>query len=150
MTEQHREGHGQMMEMGHMDGMGYVMGMCIKHADMLGFTDDQIMKMKPIQREMQKKQAQFEADLKIAKIDLIEIMAVKDFDLEKSSAAIKKIEEIETANHLEMSKAMKKMRAILTDEQFEKIKKMMAMKMDGKEPEKKMKKLIMNTKRSLI
>ena len=126
------------MEMGNMDKMGDMMGMCIEHADKMGLTDDQIAKMKPLHREMQKKQARFKADRKIAEIELMEIMEVKDFDLEKASAAVKKIEEIKTAHHLEMLKAMKEMRTILTDEQFKKMKKMMSMKTGEKKPAKKM------------
>jgi Spy/CpxP family protein refolding chaperone len=134
----HGEGHGQMMGMGHMDRMGDMMGMCIEHADKMGLTDDQVMKMKPVHSEMQKKQARFQADRKIAEIELREIMEVKDFDLEKANAAVKKIEDIKTAHHLEMLKAMKEMRTNLTDEQFVKMKKMMSMKMGEKKPAKKM------------
>jgi Spy/CpxP family protein refolding chaperone len=135
---EHREGHGQMMEMGNMDKMGDMMGMCIEHADMMGLTDGQIMKMKPLHREMQKKQARFQADLKIAEIELMEIMEVKDFDLDKAGSAVKKIAEIKTAHHLEMLKSMKEMRTILTDEQFKKMKKMMSMDMHEKRPAKRM------------
>jgi Spy/CpxP family protein refolding chaperone len=121
-----------------MDKMGDMAGMCIEHADMMGLTDDQIMKMKPIHREMQKKQARFKADQKIAEIELMEIMDVKDFDLEKASSAVKKIAEIKTAHQLEMLKAMKEMRTLLTDEQFKKMKKkMMPMKAGEKKPVKK-------------
>jgi len=136
--KKHREGHGQMMEMGNMDKMDEMMGMCIDQADKMGLTDDRIMKIKPVHREMQKKQARFKADLKIAEIELMEIMEVKDFDIERASSAVKKIAEIKTAHHLEMLKAMKEMRAILTDEQFKKIKKMMPMKMGEKKPAKRM------------
>lgn len=132
-----REGHGRMMEMGGMDRMGDMTGMCIAHADMIGLSDDQIMKMKPIHREMQKKQARFKADLRIAEIELMEIMEVKNFDMEKASAQVKKIEGIRTAHHLEMLKAMKEMRAILTDEQFKKMKMMMPMKVVDTKPAKK-------------
>ena len=135
---EHREGHGQMMEMGNMDKMGDMMDMCIEHADKMGLTDDQIMKTKPIHSEMQKKQARFNADRKIAEIELREIMEVKDFDLEKASSAVKKIGEIKTAHHLEMLKTMKEIRTILTDEQFKKMKKMMSMKTGEKKPAKKM------------
>ena len=127
--KEHRQGHGRMMEMGDMDKMGDMAGMCIEHADVMGLTDDQIMKMKPIHREMQKKQARFKADQRIAEIELMEIMDVKDFDLEKASSQVKKIAEIKTAHQVEMLKAMKEMRTILTDEQFKKMKKMMPMKM---------------------
>jgi len=124
----------QMMEVGNMDKMDDMMGMSIERANKMELTDDQIMKLKPIHREMQKKQARFKADLKIAEIELMEIMEVKDFDLDKASSAFKNIEGIKTAHHLEMLKLMKEMRAILTDEQFKKMKKMMPTKMNKKKP----------------
>jgi Spy/CpxP family protein refolding chaperone len=93
--------------------------------------------MKPMRSEMQKKQARFNADLRIAEIELMDILEVKDFDLEKASAAVKNISDIKTAHHLEMLKAMKEMRTILTDEQFKKMKKMMPMKADERKPAKK-------------
>jgi len=126
--KEYREGKGQMMAMGNMDKMGDMMGMCIEHADEMGLTDEQTMKMKPVHSEMQKKQVRFKADVKIAEIELMEIMEVKDFDLEKARSAVKKIAEIKTVHHLEMLKAMKEMRTMLTDEQFKKMKKMMSMK----------------------
>jgi Spy/CpxP family protein refolding chaperone len=133
----HGEGYGQMMGMGTMDRMGDMMGMCMQHADMIGLTDDQILKMKPMRSEMQKKQARFNADVRIAEIELMDILEVKDFDLEKAGAAVKNISDIKTAHHLEMLKAMKEMRTILTDEQFKKMKKMMPMKADERKPAKK-------------
>ncbi|MBU5638963.1 hypothetical protein KOM00_19775 [Geomonas sp. Red69] len=133
-------GYGRMMEPGK---MGDMTAMCLEHAEKLGLTDDQTMKMKPLHREMQKKQARFMADLKIAEIELAEIMEVKDFDLEKATSAVKKIEGIKTSHHLEMLSAMKQMRAILTDQQFKEIMKMAPMKMkmgEGKPGAKHMKK----------
>jgi Spy/CpxP family protein refolding chaperone len=122
---EHGEVHGQMMEMENMDNSGAMMGMCIKHAEKMGLTDEQIIKIKSVHMEMLKKQIRFNADLKIAKIDLVEIMEVKDFDLDKASAAVKRISGIKTAHHLEMLKALKIMRTVLTDEQYKKMKKMM-------------------------
>jgi len=64
----------------------------------------------------------------------MEIMEVKDFDLEKAGAAVKKIADLKTAHHLEMLKAMKEMRTMLTDDQFKKMQTMMSMKKDVKKP----------------
>ena len=139
----HGEGHGQMMAMDNMDMMGGDM-MCMEHAHHMGLTDDQMTKMKPIHREMQKNQIRSKADLKIAEIELMEIMEVKDFDLDKAISAVKKIEDIKTARHLEMLKAMKDMRAILTDEQFKKMQKMCMMKMGEKKHGKMMDKPAQN------
>jgi Spy/CpxP family protein refolding chaperone len=133
---EHRNGPGMMGDMGGMGMLGMMgdMGMCLKHAEMMGLTDDQMNKMKPLHFEMQKKQARYKADLKIAMIELMEIMEVKDFDMEKATAGVKKIEGIKTAHHLEMFKAMKEMRTNLTDAQFEKMKKMMLMEMGESKP----------------
>jgi len=130
-------GHGPMMEMDHMDMMGGDM-MCMEQANKMGLTDDQMAKIKPLHREMQKKQIRSKADLKLAEIELMEIMEVKDFDLDKATTAVKKIEDIKTAQHLEMLKAMKDVRAILTDDQFKKMHKIMSMKMGEKKHGKKM------------
>jgi Spy/CpxP family protein refolding chaperone len=132
----HGEEQGQMMAMGNMEMGGDMMFM--EHANKLGLTDEQMAKMKPLHTEMQKKQIRSKADLKIAEIELMEIMEVKDFDLDKATSAVKKIEDIKTAQHLEMLKAMKDMRAILTDEQFKNMRKMCMMKMGEKKHEKKM------------
>jgi Spy/CpxP family protein refolding chaperone len=136
--KEHRESHGHMMDSGHLDKMGDMMGMCSEHAGMMGLSDDQVAKMKPAEREIQKKQARYKADVKIAEIELMEIMEVKDFNLEKATVAVKKIADIRTAHHLEMLKAMKDMRTMITDEQFTKMKKMMSMKSGDKKHEKKM------------
>ena len=136
--KEHRGGHGSMMEMGTMNQMGDMMGMCLENAGTMGLTEDQIMKIKPAHREMQKNQARFRADLKIAEIELMEIMEVKDFDLDKANAVVKKMAEIKTAHQLQRLKAMKEMRTILTDEQFKKMKKMMPMVMGEGKPAKRM------------
>jgi Spy/CpxP family protein refolding chaperone len=133
--KEHRGGHGQMMKMGDM------MGMCIEQAGNMGLTDDQITKMKSLHREMQRKQARFKADLKIAQIDLMEIMEVKNFDLDKAGSAVRKITEIRTTQQLVMLKAIKEMRTMLTEEQFKKMKMMLFTKMgENKQAERMMKK----------
>ena len=134
--QSHGEEQGQMMAMGNMEMGGDMMFM--EHANKMGLTDEQMAKMKPLHTEMQKKQIRSKADLKIAEIELMEIMEVKDFDLDRATSAVKKIEDIKTAQHLGMLKAMKDMRAILTDEQFKNMQKMCMMKMGEKKHEKKM------------
>lgn len=129
--DMHRPEMGGMMGMGGMEHMDEMMGMCLEHADKIGLTPDQTKKITPIHREMQKKHVRFKADLKIAELEKMEIMEVKDFDLEKANAAVKKIADIKTAHQLDMLKSMKEARTILTDEQFKKMKQLMPMKMSG-------------------
>ncbi|KAF0219150.1 MAG: hypothetical protein FD174_2236 [Geobacteraceae bacterium] len=122
--------------MNHMNRMGDMMGMCLANADKIGLTDEQVQKITPIHREMQKKQARFKADLKIAEIEQMEIMEVKDFDIDKASSGVKKIADIKTVHHLDMLKSMKEVRSVLTDEQFNKMKKMMHTKEGLEKPAK--------------
>lgn len=132
----HGEGHGQMMASCHA-GMTDCDMMCLEHRNVSGLNDEQAAKLKPLYREKQKKQIRYKADLKLAEIELEEIMEVKDFDLEKASAAVKKIESIKTAHHLEILRIMKDVRAVLNDDQFKTMCKMMPAGMEEKKPFKK-------------
>lgn len=124
--------HDQRMGMGigmmgdHMDEM---VGACLANADRLKLSDDQIEKLRPLHREMQKKQAKFRAEIKVAELELAEVMDVKDFDIEKAEAITKRISDLRLEHHRELLKLMKEVRAILTVEQFEKMKKMKMMGM---------------------
>jgi Spy/CpxP family protein refolding chaperone len=122
--------------MGQTDRMGEMMGMCLANADKIGLSDEQSKKITPIHREMQKRMFRFNADLKIAEMDQMEIMEVKDFDLNKAIAAVRKVADLKTAHHVEMLKAMKEVRTTLTDEQFGKLKSIMHkdMPMGGEMP----------------
>lgn len=133
------EGYGRMAGLGYMDRMGDQMGMCLEQADKLGLTDEQLKKITPIHREMKKKQIRFNADLRIAEMEHVEIMEVKDFDLEKASASVKKVADMKTAHRLDMLKTMKEVRSILTEEQFQKMKKLMPLKKGARKPARQMK-----------
>ena len=129
----------QKSDMGHMDMMGDMMGMCIKNADKIGLSEEQKKKVTPLHQEMQKKQIRFQADLKIAQLEMKQIMEPKDFDLEKAMAASKKTEDIKSAYHQEMLKAMKEVRSIFTEEQYKKLRALMPMNMGDGKPGKGMK-----------
>lgn len=115
-----------------MDMMGDNIGMCLENADKIGLTEDQKSKILPIHREMMKLNARFKADIKIAEIELMEVMEPKDFDLEKAILATKKISDIRATYHSEMLRNMKKVRSILTEEQYKKMRSLMMDNMMGK------------------
>src|SRR6185369_7593267 len=127
---------GPMMESGSMARMGEMMGKCLEHAEELGLTDDQVKKLTPLHREMKKMLIRFNADLKLAEMEHMETMEVKDFDLDKAIAEDKKIAGMKTAHHAEMLKFMKQVRTALTEEQFKKMKEMAPLMMKDKMPEK--------------
>lgn len=87
MKKDHMMGHqhGEMMMMDgmrgmNMDMMGDNIGMCLENAEKIGLTEEQKSKIIPIHREMMKLNARFKADIKIAEIELMEVMEPKDFD----------------------------------------------------------------------
>lgn len=94
--------------------------MCLDHEGKLGLTEKQLHKLTPLHRDMQKMQIQSRANQRIAEIELCEIMEEKNFNLEKANAAVKKIEKIKTAHHVELLKPIHEMRSVLTEEQFQK------------------------------
>lgn len=132
---QHR--HMQMSGMS-MEGQGEMGGSCLDYADKIGLTDEQLDKLTPIHREMEKKGIQYRADLRIAQIELQEIMEVKDFDLEKADLQVKKIEALRASHHLEMLKLMKEAHSVLTDDQFKKMKRLMRKNIGKTPPARKM------------
>lgn len=116
------------MDFGYIDKMSGMMARCICHAYEMGLSDDQIKKIKPVHSEMQKKQAQFIADLKIAEIELMETLEVKKFNLEIANNAVNQIADITKTHHLAMLKAIKEMRDIFSDQQFKEINSMAPLK----------------------
>lgn len=122
----------QMCDMHGMHKRGDMLGMFLRHADKLGLSPDQVAKLKSIHTGMEKKRIQLDADLKIARIDLRQIMEVKDFDLDKADAQVQKISDIQKNKRLEMVKSIKEVRSVLTDDQFKKMHEMMHRMWEGK------------------
>jgi len=107
--------------MKYMDDINETMGACIEYAYEIGLADDQILKMKPVYSAMQKKQARFKADMKITEIELMEIMEVKNFDIQKASSVVNKNSTIKKELHYEILKSVQSLREILTDQQYKEI-----------------------------
>lgn len=116
--------------MKYMDNINDIMGACIEYAYEMGLADDQILKMKPVYNEMQKKQARFKADLKITEIELMEIMEVKNFDIQKAILVVNKNATLKKSLHYEMLKSMQEMRGVLTDRQYKEINKILPKRSD--------------------
>lgn len=127
------------MGMGGMDAMADNMGTCLANADKIGLTPDQVAKLTPLHREMQKKQIRFQADMKLAEMEKAEILEVKDFDLEKAKALVKKIADMKSAHHQEMLQLMHEVRGIFTEDQFKRLQALKPVKPGSKKPARMMK-----------
>ncbi|NTV15222.1 MAG: hypothetical protein HGA96_15025 [Desulfobulbaceae bacterium] len=125
-----QEEHGLMTGMKYMDDINEIMGACIEFAYEMGLADDQILKMKPVYSEIQKKQARSKANLKITEIELMEIMEAKNFDIQKAISVVNKNASLKKELHYEMLKSMQELRAILTDQQYKEVCKILPKKTD--------------------
>lgn len=127
---QGKEMKGMRMGIGMMgDYMDEMIDACLANAGELKLSDEQIEKLQPLHREMQKKQAKFRAEIRVAEIELAEVMDVKDFEIQKAEDITKKISDLRFEHHKGLLKLMREVRSILTVEQYQKMKKMKMMGM---------------------
>ncbi|MFQ5706013.1 MAG: Spy/CpxP family protein refolding chaperone [bacterium] len=111
-----------------MMGAGHMQGFFLNQAESLGLNDSQIEQLQKIKTTTQKAVIRKEADLKIANLELNELMTgmkAKRSDLETKA---KRVEDLRSDIRLTEFKAQLDARAVLTPEQLKKTK---SMKMSG-------------------
>ena len=106
------------------DGMGR--GRLISHfLDKLDLTDSQKAAIKEIRNSMRKDMIQKKADLRIAELELHELVDNEGVDMPAVEAQIKKIEATKSAMLLTRIKSREAMRSQLTSEQRAKLRALM-------------------------
>ncbi|MGB2696300.1 MAG: Spy/CpxP family protein refolding chaperone [Candidatus Zixiibacteriota bacterium] len=88
----------------------------------LGLTDEQVASLKSIKMNFMKDEIQREANLKLAKLELKELMATDKLDLAKVEKKIKSIAAMKADAKIACLKSCEKAKGILTPEQMEKCK----------------------------
>ena len=92
--------------------------LCCKEG--LELTDDQVASLKSIKMNYLKSQIQQEADLKIAELELKELMSAEKMDMAKVEKMIKSLYMMKAENKIAGMKAHAKAKTILTPEQLQK------------------------------
>jgi len=92
-------------------------GFLLKAADKLELTDAQITKLNSLKSDLQKFAVQKNADIKVAKIELSELLGAEGFDSRKIKSQISKIESLQSDLRLEFLKTIEQSRGLLTPEQ---------------------------------
>lgn len=119
-------------------GMGGGSGILARLGDLLdnpefieqiGLTDAQVEKLKSLRSNTMKAQIRAEADIKILRLELDDLLDQDKPDLKKIDAKIDEIGKKETEMKKMMIHAMLDGKAVLTDEQLAKLKKMAADRM---------------------
>lgn len=117
-------------------GSGMMMGCCKKEfflccKEKLELTDEQVKSLKSIKMDFIKADIQKEADLKIAELELKELMAADKMDMAKVEKMIKDIHMMKAEKKIAHLKAFEKAKSILTPEQLKKQKEQHEMMMKG-------------------
>jgi Spy/CpxP family protein refolding chaperone len=90
--------------------------LCCKEG--LELTDEQVANLKSIKMNFLKSKIQMEADLKIAELELKELMSAEKMDMAKVEKMIKSIYMMKAENKIAALKAHEKAKSILTPEQL--------------------------------
>lgn len=125
-------GMGQMSDsMCPMMDVGHMQGFFLNQAEALGLNDSQIAQLRKIKTTTQKEVIKKEADLRIAQLELNELMRDSKTNRSALEAKAKKVEELRMDIRLTEFKAQLDARAVLTPEQLKKAKSMKMHRMRG-------------------
>lgn len=117
-------GHG-MMGMGMMGGMGAGMAghrwlspLAFKEA--LKLTDEQVTRLEKLQYQYQKKTIALKARIRVAEVELAELVQGKSLDLKAVEKKVREIEKLRADLRIYRYQILAKKRGILTDAQYRK------------------------------
>ena len=122
-----RGGHSERDSSMH-DCVAHSLGGLLRHAKYLGLADEQISKLKTLTSDYDKARIRGEADLKLAELDVQNLIHDEKSDLAAIESAMKKSDAAHTAMRLEGIKTIRAASAILTPEQREKWRSRMTMR----------------------
>jgi Spy/CpxP family protein refolding chaperone len=97
------------------------LGACETHAEELGLSDEQTEEISEVWAGHDKAAVQAKADLKVAHMELGEILAQSPVDFSKARSKLEEIGSMKQQMGLDMFEAMEKTHDVLTDEQVEKL-----------------------------
>lgn len=119
------QGHAQVQHGGHDqeeqdDHSAHYLKHLLKHAKDIGLTQEQIGKLKALQLEFKRTEARLEADVKIAKLDLQDLLEDEKADLGAIQAKVGQLKNSEGACLFAAIKSKHNAMALLTPDQREK------------------------------
>jgi Spy/CpxP family protein refolding chaperone len=92
--------------------------------EQLKLNDDQVAKLKKIRSDYQKEMIKRKANLRVAMLELWEIIDAKNLDMGKAEKKVKELETMQSDLMLYRIKALQETRKFLTDEQYEQFREM--------------------------
>jgi Spy/CpxP family protein refolding chaperone len=103
-----------------------VISLMLRNRDKLGLSDDQVKKLEQLRSDFEKETVRNDADVRVAEIDLNNLLQAANVDLTKVEAKIRDIERLRADLRIARVRAVEKGKALLTAEQRKKLQEVLA------------------------
>ena len=103
-----------------------VISLMLRNREKLGLSDDQVKKLEQLRSDFEKETIRNEADIRVAEIDLNNLLQAQSADLAKVEAKIRDIERLRADLRIARIRAIEKGKALLTAEQRKKLQELLS------------------------
>src|SRR5438094_1038913 len=104
----------------HPESTGHYLRHLLRHHKEIGFTTEQVKKLKAIQLDLNRTRVRAEAEVQVAELELASLVEDEKADLSVVEAKVKQSEMLEVGLRMAAIKAKREAQALLTPEQREK------------------------------
>ena len=98
-----------------------VISLMLRNRERLGLSDDQVKKLEQLRADFEKLSIRNDAELRVAEIDLTNLLQAQNRDLTKIEAKIREIERLRGDLRIERIRAIEKAKGLLTADQRKKL-----------------------------
>jgi Spy/CpxP family protein refolding chaperone len=98
-----------------------IISLLLRNREKVGLSDDQVKKLEELRADFEKESIKNDADVRVAEIDLTNLLQAQSVDLEKAEAKIRDIERLRGDLRIARIRAIEKGKALLTAEQRKKL-----------------------------
>ena len=103
-----------------------MISLLLRNREKLGLSDDQVKKLEQLRSDFEKETIRNEADIRVAEIDLNNLLQAQSADLAKVEAKIRDIERLRADLRIARIRAIEKGKALLTAEQRKKLQELLS------------------------
>ena len=113
---------------GFRDGPGErpLISLILSHRDELNLSSDQARNLERLKNDFEREAVKNEGDLRVAELDLSEILKADSVDVKKAESKIREIERLRADLRLARIRAIEQAKAVLSQEQRDKLRAMLA------------------------
>jgi Spy/CpxP family protein refolding chaperone len=98
-----------------------VISLMLRNRERLGLSDDQVKKLEQLRADFEKLSIRNDAELRVAELDLTDLLQTQSRDLTKIEAKIREIERLRADLRIERIRAIEKAKALLSADQRKKL-----------------------------